>query len=93
MRLRIDKSGRVVLPKRLRQRLGLRSGSTLEATETVEGLLLRPSTRGQSLVEIDGFLVHTGRPIYALDWQQLAEDVMQKRLRTILRTTRYISRP
>ena len=84
MELRLDKSGRVVLPKPLRQRLGLRSGSTLEATEAAEGLLLRPIAHRPSLVERDGLLVHTGRPIRPFDWQELREDVEQERLRDIL---------
>ena len=39
MKLHLDKSGRVVLPKPLRQRLGLRAGTTFEAIEAAEGLL------------------------------------------------------
>lgn len=84
MKLRLDKSGRVVLPKPLRQRLGLRVGSTLEATEAAEGLLLRAIARRPSLVERDGFLVHTGQAIHPFDWQDLREDAEQERLRDIL---------
>ncbi len=84
MKLYLDKSGRVVLPKPLRQRLGLRAGATLEATEAAEGLLLRPITERPSLVERDGFLVHTGQPTRAFDWQQLSDDLEQERLRDIL---------
>ena len=92
MRLQLDKSGRIVLPKPLCQRLGFKAGSTVEATETTEGLLLHPIARRPSLIEIDELLVHTGHPINAFDWQQLAEDIVQKRLRTILRAPRHISR-
>jgi AbrB family looped-hinge helix DNA binding protein len=84
MKLRLDKSGRVVLPKPLRVRLGLRAGTAFEATEAAEGVLLRPITRRPSLVERDGFLVHTGQPTHAIDWQHLFDDLEQERLRDIL---------
>jgi AbrB family looped-hinge helix DNA binding protein len=84
MRLRLDKSGRIVLPKPLRQRLGLRTGTTFEATEAGEGLLLLPLRHRPSLVERNGFLVHTGEPTRTLDWDQLSGDLEQERLRDIL---------
>ena len=88
MKLRPDKSGRLVLPKALRQRLGLRAGTTFEATEAAEGVLLRPLIHGPSLVDRDGFLVHTGHATRAFDWQELSEDLEQERLRDILRPMR-----
>jgi AbrB family looped-hinge helix DNA binding protein len=84
MKLRLDKSGRVVLPKPLRQRLGLRAGTTFEATEAAEGLVLRPVTERPSLVVRDGFLVHTGQAMHAFDWRQISDDLEQERLRDIL---------
>jgi len=84
MKLRIDKSGRVVLPKPLRQRLGLRPGATFEATEAAEGLLLRPITQRPSLVERDGLLVHTGQTTRGFDWQHLSDDLQQERVVDIL---------
>jgi AbrB family looped-hinge helix DNA binding protein len=84
MKLHLDKSGRIVLPKPIRQRLGLRAGAELEASESGEGLLLRPVTERPSLVERDGVLVHTGQPIRALDWDHLRDDLEQERVRVIL---------
>jgi AbrB family looped-hinge helix DNA binding protein len=81
MKLRLDKSGRVVLPKPLRQSMGLRAGTLFEATEAVEGILLRPITQRPSLVQRNGFLVHTGR---GLNWQQFSDDLEQERLRGLL---------
>jgi AbrB family looped-hinge helix DNA binding protein len=40
-RLRIDKSGRVVVPKPLRERLGLKPGTELEVLDQQSGVLLR----------------------------------------------------
>jgi AbrB family looped-hinge helix DNA binding protein len=83
MKLQLDTSGRVVLPKPLRQRLGLRPGTTFEVTEAAGGLLLQPVTERPSLVERGGFLVHTGQATRAFDWQQLSRDLEQERLRDI----------
>jgi AbrB family looped-hinge helix DNA binding protein len=67
MRLKLDKLGRVVLPKPLRARYGLRSGMELEIRESVQEFALRPVRSGPSLVEIDGILVHQGVPLGELD--------------------------
>jgi len=42
MTVRIDRAGRIVLPKPLRDRLALRSGTELEIHESAEGILLKP---------------------------------------------------
>jgi len=60
MTLRIDKAGRVILPKPLRDRLGLRAGSDLEIQDTPEGVILKPVSRKPSLVKKGSFWVHTG---------------------------------
>jgi AbrB family looped-hinge helix DNA binding protein len=60
MTLKMDKAGRVVLPKPVRDRLGLHGGSDLEIQETPEGLVLRPAERKPSLVKKGSFWVHTG---------------------------------
>ena len=84
MKLRLDKSGRIVLPKPLRQRLGLKAGTTFDATEAADGVFLRPVRRRPSLVERDGFLVHTGQAARDFDWEQLSDDLEQERFRDIL---------
>ena len=60
MTLKIDGAGRVVLPKPLRDRLGLSGGSELLLVETSDGLTLKPADRRPSLVRKGRFLVHTG---------------------------------
>jgi AbrB family looped-hinge helix DNA binding protein len=84
MELRIDQSGRIVLPKPLRERLGVKAGATFEATEVAGGLLLRPVTQRRALVEEDGFLVHTGEATRPFSWEDLSEDLEKERLRTFL---------
>ncbi len=43
MKLRLDKLGRVVLPKPLRARYGLRPGTELEVSEGAQEFALRPA--------------------------------------------------
>jgi AbrB family looped-hinge helix DNA binding protein len=63
MRATIDKAGRLVIPKALRDHLGLRSG-TVEVTADGAGLRVEPLA-GESLDERDGrFLIPaSGVPI------------------------------
>ena len=60
MTLKMDKAGRVILPKPVREQLGLHAGSDLEIQETPEGIILRPADRRPSLVKKGSFWVHTG---------------------------------
>jgi AbrB family looped-hinge helix DNA binding protein len=60
MTLKIDKAGRVILPKPIRDRLGLHAGSDLEIQETAGGIVLKPADRRPSLVKRGSFWVHTG---------------------------------
>ena len=60
MTLKMDKAGRVILPKPVRDRLGLHAGSDLEIQETPEGITLRPADHRPSLIKEGSFWVHTG---------------------------------
>jgi AbrB family looped-hinge helix DNA binding protein len=60
MTLKIDRAGRVILPKPMRDRLGLHEGSALDVQETPEGVVLSPIDRRPSLVKRGSFWVHTG---------------------------------
>jgi AbrB family looped-hinge helix DNA binding protein len=84
MELHLDKSGRIVLPKPLRQRLGVKAGAAFEVTEASGGLLLRPVKQRPSLVERNGFLVHTGEATRPIDWEDLTDDLERERLKDIL---------
>jgi len=81
MKLRLDKLGRVVLPKPLRARYGLRPGTELEITEGAQEFALRPAHRGPSLVEVGGILVHQGVPQGELDIVKAIRDDREERLR------------
>ena len=60
MRTTIDGAGRIVLPKPLREALGLVAGSTVDISRYGMGLHLIPAGRTARLVDEAGVLVATG---------------------------------
>ncbi len=60
MKTTIDSAGRIVVPKALRDSLGLTSGSTLDISRYGAGLQLIPAGRTALLVDQGGVLVATG---------------------------------
>ena len=68
MNVKVDK-----LPKPVRERLRLRTGTNPELEEIPEGILLRP-IRQCSLVGKDGMLVHPGKLPRGFDCDRLMED-------------------
>jgi AbrB family looped-hinge helix DNA binding protein len=83
MTVRIDKAGRIVLPKPVREHLGLKEGSELELEESSRGVFLRPVGQTPSLVFKDGLLVHTGKPPKGFDWARVAEEEREERIRSL----------
>jgi AbrB family looped-hinge helix DNA binding protein len=57
MQTTIDSAGRIVVPKALRERLGLEGGATLEITERGGVIEIVPAPAQISLVESAGGLV------------------------------------
>jgi len=55
--------GGIVVPKALRDQLGLRPGSTVEISRYGAGLQLVPTSRTARLVDEDGVLVATGETV------------------------------
>ena len=68
MSVTIDKLGRIVVPKPLRVRLGLVSGSELELIEQSAGFALQVASRGPSMVKLDGLWVHQGVAEPGANW-------------------------
>ncbi|MGF1648586.1 MAG: AbrB/MazE/SpoVT family DNA-binding domain-containing protein [Kineosporiaceae bacterium] len=60
MQTTIDAAGRIVVPKQLREALGLTPGMTLDISWYGAGLHLVPQGRTARLVEEDGHLVIDG---------------------------------
>ncbi len=61
METTIDRFGRVVIPKRVREGLGLEAGESLVIEEQNEGILLRPAREAAALKRKGRVLVFTGQ--------------------------------
>jgi AbrB family looped-hinge helix DNA binding protein len=81
MTLKIDKAGRVILPKPVRDRLGLHAGSDLEIQETPDGVVLRPADRRPSIVKKGSFWVHTGELPPGYDILKAIDEDREERMR------------
>lgn len=81
MTLKIDKAGRIVLPKPVRERFHLREGSELELEERSDGLTLRPVEQRPSLVRKDGIWVHQGKVPRGFDWDVAVDAVREDRIK------------
>jgi len=85
MALRIDKTGRIVVPKNLRDRLGFKPGTELEAIEESEGVLLRRVEQRPTMVKADGLWVHQGSAEPGANWERIFEDAREERIESVFR--------
>jgi AbrB family looped-hinge helix DNA binding protein len=77
IQLTIDKAGRIVIPKSLRDELNLEPGDALQVESAGEEIILRPVRGTGPLTKEHGVWVfHSGEPLSAL-----ATDKMLRRLR------------
>jgi AbrB family looped-hinge helix DNA binding protein len=84
MELKVDKFGRVVLPKKIREHLGVGLSLKVEVKETPEGILLKPVRRESGLMMKDGILIHRGGgDDRQINWDTLLEDEREERIRHI----------
>jgi len=67
MRTSVDRFGRVVVPKAMRERLGLRAGTAIEIEEAEGHISLRPVEDTSPLIMKEGVLVFTGAAIGDLE--------------------------
>lgn len=77
MNLAVDKFGRVILPKPVRERLHLSPGSGLTLEELPDGVVLRIIRNQPALTRQSGLLVHTGKAIRSLDWSRVVENARE----------------
>ena len=85
MELRIDKSGRIVVPKPLRERLGFKPDIELEAIEQPDGVLLKRVEQRPSMIKVDGLWVHQGIPQQGANWERTLADVREERIESVLK--------
>lgn len=57
----LDKFGRIVIPKELRDALGLRPGSSFQIEERNQEICLKPVEGTPHLKKVNGWLVFTGK--------------------------------
>ena len=85
MTLTIDRAGRVVIPKPVRDRLRTACRKlSLEILETSEGMTLKPLGQKSSLERIGRFLVYTGEVPEDFDVVKAIADEREARDRKIL---------
>jgi len=79
-KLTLDKAGRVVLPKPLRDELELAAGDTLELESRGEQIVLRPLRGSAPLQKERGVWVYrTGRPLTAATTDQTLRQIREER--------------
>jgi bifunctional DNA-binding transcriptional regulator/antitoxin component of YhaV-PrlF toxin-antitoxin module len=79
----MDKSGRIIVPKRLRERLGLEA--ELEAVEQPGGVLLRPVEQQPSMAQVDGLWVHRGEAEPGANWERAVDGAREERIQSVLK--------
>jgi bifunctional DNA-binding transcriptional regulator/antitoxin component of YhaV-PrlF toxin-antitoxin module len=85
MTLRMDKSGRIVFPQRLRKRLGFKPDMELAVVEQGGGVLLRPAEQQPSMIQVDGLWVHRGTAAPGANWGRVLDDVREERIQSALK--------
>ena len=85
MEIRIDKAGRIVVPKPLRERLGFKPDTELEAIEQAGGVLLKRVEQRPSMIKLDGLWVHQGIAEPGANWEHILEDVREERIESVLK--------
>ncbi len=85
MLLRIEKAGRIVVPKLVRERLGLKADAELEAVEQPDGVLLRVVGERPSMVKVNGLWVHQGVAEPGANWDRVLEDVRNERIDSVIK--------
>ncbi|PYX34793.1 MAG: AbrB family transcriptional regulator [Acidobacteria bacterium] len=83
MKLRLDKLGRIVLPKPLRLRYGLRPGMELEVNEGAQEIVLRPARSSPTMVNDRGVWIHQGTPVSEVDFDNAIREDREDRLKRI----------
>jgi len=79
-RLIVDKAGRIVIPKRLREALQLEAGDALEMESAGEQITLRPVRGTGPLTKEHGVWVfHSGQPLPASVTDEMLQRIREER--------------
>jgi AbrB family looped-hinge helix DNA binding protein len=85
-RLKVDKSGRIVVPKPLRDHLGIQAEAELEITAQAGGIFVRVVGEEPALVKVDGLWVHRGAARPDAGWEGMIEEIRDERIASVLKT-------
>jgi AbrB family looped-hinge helix DNA binding protein len=85
MQLRIDKAGRIVVPKDLRERFGFKPDAELQAIEQPDGVLLKRMEERPSMMKVDGLWLHQGVAQPGANWDRILEGIREERIESILK--------
>ena len=81
----IDKAGRVVIPKRMRDALQIRPGDSLEITASEEQIMLRPARAKGRLVKERGLWVYySGTSISPDEAARLVDNMREERIQSLI---------
>ena len=84
-KLTLDKAGRVVIPKPLRDELHLSSGDSLEIESHGDEFILRPVREEATMFKEDGmWVIRTGKPLTVEDVNAVIESGREERDRHLL---------
>jgi AbrB family looped-hinge helix DNA binding protein len=67
MQITVDKAGRLVVPRTLRDRYNMHEGTVLDVEPEADGIRLRVAGQHPSLVREQGVLVHHGPSTVQID--------------------------
>lgn len=77
METTIDSGGRVVIPKAMRDRIGLRPGVRVQVVEVDQGVEIRVGSTDVGLAEVDGVVVATGEGLPPLT-DEVVRDTIER---------------
>ena len=73
----LDRFGRIVIPKKMREAFNLSPGSPVRIEEGKEGILIRPVEGEPNLIEKEGVLVFSSKSVG--DLEQTLHELRQSR--------------
>jgi AbrB family looped-hinge helix DNA binding protein len=79
----IDKAGRIVVPKRLRDALRVRAGDQFVVEEKDDGIFLQPKHEAVRLVQRDDIWVMAGGPPSRKSAVELIEEDRERRMKYV----------
>lgn len=83
MTTKIDRFGRIVIPKRLRDDLGLGAGSEVVIEEHRQAIVVRLAQEPGGMSMEKGFLVASGKPEKPVDIVEWIKQERDRRIRTV----------